>query len=102
MLELIDRPDRPTAIFAASDLMGIIALNAVYEKNLKVPEDIAVIGISNIEMSLYASPPLSTIDVPTREIGETAARLLIDRMKGDASLPKKIIIPVNLIKRSST
>ncbi len=102
VLELLDGPGRPTAIFAASDLMGIVALNAIYERNLRIPDDIAVIGLSNIEMSLYTNPPLSTVNVPKKEIGEIAARLLVDRIKGDDSLPKKIIMPVNLLKRSST
>jgi LacI family transcriptional regulator len=100
-LELIDNPKRPTAIFAASDIMGIIAMNAIYERNLKVPDDIAVMGLSNIEMSMYANPSLSTIDVPKKEMGEAAAEILISRIKGDTSLPKRIILPTNLIIRNS-
>ncbi len=100
--ELLNLPNRPTAIFAASDSMAMIAVNAVYEKGLKVPDDIAVIGLSNIDMSKYSNPPLSTIDVPKTEIGEIAAEILISRIKGDTSLPKKIILPTSLIVRNST
>lgn len=101
-LELLNRPDRPTAFFAASDLMGMIAMNAICEHNLKVPEDIAVMGLSNIEMSMYSNPPLSTVEVPKTEMGGVAVEILISRMKGDTSLPKKIILPTELIVRNST
>lgn len=101
-MELLKLPNRPTAIFAASDSMAMIAVNAIYECGLKVPDNIAVIGLSNIDMSMYSNPPLSTIDVPKTQIGEIAADILISRIKGDVSLPKKIILPTNLIVRNST
>lgn len=101
-IEIINEPDRPTAIFAASDLMAMIAVNAIYEQGLKVPDDIAVIGLSNIDMSKYSNPPLSTIDVPKTQMGEIAAEILISHIKGERSLPKKIILPTNLIARNST
>jgi DNA-binding LacI/PurR family transcriptional regulator len=101
-IELLNVPDRPTAIFGASDSMAMIAINAIYEQGLKVPDDIAVIGLSNIEMSKYSNPPLSTIDVPKTQLGEIAAEILISRIKGDTSLPKKIILPTSLIVRNST
>ena len=56
-LELLENPNPPTAIFAASDLMGMIAINAIYEKGLSVPDDISVIGISDIEFAKYTNPP---------------------------------------------
>jgi LacI family transcriptional regulator len=101
-LELIDSPDRPTAIFTVSDINGIIALNAIHERGLRVPEDIAVVGLNNIEMSKYTNPPLTTLSVPLTEIGRVAADTLLARIKGDTSLPKKIILPTELIVRSST
>lgn len=100
-VELLDNPDRPTAIFAASDLMAMIVINAIYERNLRVPDDIAVIGLSNIEMSEYSNPPLSTIDVPKLQMGAAAAEILLSRIKGDTSMPKQIILPTSLIERNS-
>lgn len=101
-MELLDLSERPTAIFGASDSMAMIAINAIYERGLKVPDDIAVVGLSNIEMSKYSNPPLTTIDVPKTQLGEIAAEILLSRLKGDTSLPKKIILPTNLIVRNST
>lgn len=101
-IELLNLPDKPTAIFAASDLMAMIAVNAIYEHGLKVPDDIAVIGLSNIDMSKYTNPPLSTIDVPKTQMGEIAAEILISQIRGERTLPKKIILPTSLIVRNST
>ena len=91
----------PTAFYAASDLMAMAALRALYQMNVRVPEQVAVIGMSNIEMSQYANPPLTTIDVPTTEMGVTAARVLAERIRGDATLPKRILLPSRLIERDS-
>lgn len=92
----------PTAFFAGSDLMAMAALNALYSSGISVPNDVAVIGLSNIEVSKYSNPPLSTIDVPTKEIGMVAVDNLLDRINGNQLLPKKVILPTRLVVRSST
>mgnify|MGYP001601548884 CR=1 FL=1 len=92
----------PSAFFAASDLMAMATLNSFYFNGIVVPNEVAVMGLSNIEVSKYSNPPLSTIEVPTEEIGKVAVDLLIARMNGDILLPKKVILPTNLIVRSST
>ena len=91
----------PTAFYAASDLMAIAALRALYKLGVSVPGQVAVIGMSNIEMSQYANPPLTTIDVPMVEMGITAARVITQRIRGDSSLPKRILLPSTLIDRDS-
>ncbi len=91
----------PTAFYAASDLMAMAALRALYELGIRVPDQVAVIGMSNIEMSRYANPPLTTIDVPTVEMGITAARVITERIRGDVTLPKRILLPSRLIERDS-
>ena len=91
----------PTAFYAASDLMAMAALRAPYQLGIPVPGKVAVIGMSNIEMSQYANPPLTTIDVPTLEMGITAARVIAARIRGDKTLPKRILLPSRLIERDS-
>ena len=91
----------PTAFYAASDLMAMAALRALYQLNIRVPDQVAVIGMSNIEMSQYANPPLTTIDVPAVEMGITAARIIAARVRGDATLPKRVLLPSRLIERDS-
>ncbi len=91
----------PTAFYAASDLMAMAALRALYQLGIRVPRQMSIIGMSNIEMSQYANPPLTTIDVPTVEIGIAAARTIAARVRGDATLPKRIILPSVLVERDS-
>ena len=91
----------PTIFYVVSDLMAMAALRALYQLGISVPGQVAVIGMSNIEMSQYANPPLTTIDVPTVEMGIAAARMLLARIRGDATLPKRILLPSKLIERDS-
>lgn len=92
----------PDAFFAASDLMAMAALNSLYNNKISVPDQVAVIGLSNIEVSKYSNPPLTTMEVPTFEIGMVAVDLLLDRINGNELLPRKVILPNKLIVRSST
>lgn len=94
--------DRPTALFAASDLMAMAALSSLYMNGVSVPSEMSVIGLSNIDLSKYSNPPLTTLEVPTRELGLVAVDLLLARISGDDLLPKKVILPTKLILRSST
>jgi len=94
--------DRPTAIFAASDLMAMAALSSLYLNGVNVPSEMSVIGLSNIDLSKYSNPPLTTLEIPTKEMGLVAVDLLLSRINGDNLLPKKVIIPTTLILRSST
>ena len=91
----------PTAFYAASDLMAMAALRSLYQLGIRVPDRVAVIGMSNIEMSQYANPPLTTIDVPTVEMGIAAARIIAQRIRGDSTLPKRVLLPSRLIERDS-
>ena len=104
-MELVEEAHRlhglPSAFYAASDLMGMAALRALYQLGIRVPDQVAVIGMSNIEMSQYANPPLTTIDVPAAEMGVEAARVLAARIRGDQTLPRQIIFPSRLIERDS-
>lgn len=93
--------DIPTAFFASSDLMAIVALNILYKNKLSIPNDVAVIGISNIDMGKYTNPPLTTVHIPTEEIGIVAADMLLARMKGYDLPPQKILLPISLLPRNS-
>jgi LacI family transcriptional regulator len=100
--QLYQMTDHPTAIFVASDLMAMAALSGLYEIGVKVPQQMAVIGLSNIELSKYSNPPLTTLEIPTMEIGVVAADLLLSRLSGEDLLPRKVVLPATLILRDST
>ncbi len=92
----------PTAIFAASDMMAIAAMRAASERGLRIPEDIAVVGVDNIEISEFTSPPLTTIHVPKIEMGMFAVKLLLDYLNHQYSLPVRMTIPYRMVYRRSS
>lgn len=99
---LCEAGNLPSAFFAASDLMAMAALSSLYNNGVSVPDQVAVMGLSNIEMSKYFNPPLSTIHVPTKEIGMIAADLLLERINGNTILPRRVILPTEPVIRAST
>ena len=94
--------DLPDASFVASDLMAISVLRTLFDLGVSVPNDVAVIGLSNIEISKYSNPPLTTISLPIHEMGKVAAAVLFDRIAGDDTPKKVITLPAELLKRFST
>ncbi|GIP35375.1 LacI family DNA-binding transcriptional regulator [Paenibacillus sp. J2TS4] len=103
MVELLDtEAELPTAIFAASDMMAISAMRAVTERGMRIPQDMAFVGLDNIEVSQYTSPPLSTIHIPKSEIGMMAAKVLVDQLDGNNPLPFRLLMPFQLLVRSSS
>lgn len=72
---------RPTAIFAACDLLAAGALQAIYEAGLRVPHDISLVGFDNT-IGPFLTPPLTTVAQPMIEIGRAAARLAIEQLEG--------------------
>ena len=101
LLHDLGRDHLPRAFFASSDLMALAALRALAEMNVPVPARTAVIGLTNLEMSRYSNPPLTTVEVPTEEMGAAAARTLLQRLDGDRSLPRRILFPTRLILRNT-
>ncbi|SDR92338.1 transcriptional regulator, LacI family [Paenibacillaceae bacterium GAS479] len=99
---LKNKENRPTAIFAASDMIAISAMRAANESGMQIPDDIAFAGIDNIEMSAYSSPPLTTVHIPKLEIGNIAAKTLIDYIGGRYPVPVKISVPFELKIRQSS
>lgn len=65
---------RPTAIFAFDDLIAIGAMHAAHARGLKVPDDISIVGFNDIELTTYTSPPLTTVALPTYQIGQTLVK----------------------------
>lgn len=100
MEALIPKLDKITAIFAASDEMALGALSMAYEKGLKVPEDVSIIGYDNTSLAEMSIPPLTTVGQPLREIGKVAINKLI-RMIEEDSTESSIIMSHEIIERNS-
>jgi len=91
-----------TAFFACNDLMAVGVLNGCYELNLKVPEDIAIIGFDNIILSQMTNPKLTTVDQNMRLLGERAAQKLLDLIEDKNLYSDTDVIETKLIIRKST
>jgi LacI family transcriptional regulator len=92
----------PTAYYAANDLMAVGILRALDELNLKVPEDISVVGTNNSYISKHTTPPLTTIEVPYAEIARKAIDLLITQIKKGNKSPASYVERCKLVVRAST
>ncbi|WP_455662484.1 LacI family DNA-binding transcriptional regulator [Pradoshia sp.] len=92
----------PTAFFAGNDSLAIGCLKALHEENIPIPERVNIIGLNDTSIAKFVYPALSTIKVHTELMGETAVSLLLERMTDDRSVPKKVVIPTELIIRDSS
>lgn len=101
-LKLLSHNDPPTAIFAADDSMAAGVLRACSSRGFKVPKDISVVGFNDDPIALLMDPPLTTISIPTWELGQRAAAMLFSLIKGDQINERQIILPTQLCIRSST
>ncbi len=99
--ELLQRPHRPTAIFAANDLSAIRVMEIAAELGLRVPDDLSVVGFDNIPEAANAVPPLTTLAQPLQQMGAEAVRLLLSLIDGDAT-EEHIRFPARLVMRAST
>lgn len=101
---LLSMKERPDAIFAITDGAAIGVIKTLKKFNIKIPEDIAVIGFSNSIHSTIIEPQLTTVDQPGSRIGTTAVKYLIEEIENtnDTLTSKTIEIKTNLIIREST
>lgn len=100
MQQLLANPERPTAVFAASDLMAAAAIEAINDAGLRVPEDISVIGFDDIELAKFLKPKLTTVRQNTVELGRSAAKLLINHIDKNQS-EVDFVVPVEFVERQS-
>jgi DNA-binding LacI/PurR family transcriptional regulator len=98
---LEQRPD-VDAVFAASDLAAFGVVRALRERGRRVPDDVAVIGFDDIPAALDQDPPLSTVRQPIAALGTAMTTLLLDRIDGTEDLPRRTVLPVELVLRGSS
>jgi DNA-binding LacI/PurR family transcriptional regulator len=102
--ELLALPERPTAIFAVTDMMALGVMRAAGAAGLRIPADLSVVGMDDIELAATTDPPLTTVRVRKDAMGAAAARILLDRIAGtDArTAPPLTVIPNELVIRATT
>jgi LacI family transcriptional regulator len=100
MEELLSLPQRPTAVFAASDVVALGAMSAIRAAGLQIPRDLAIVGFDDIFLAAHAQPPLTTIRVPAYGLGWTVAEVLITLIEGDEEVAS-VTLETGLVVRDS-
>ena len=101
MTELLDADPKLDAVFVASDMMAHGALQTLKNNNRHVPEDVAVIGFDDFEISRYSDPPLTTVRQPIVDMGRTMARQMLALVAGKPDVPTAVVLPTDLVVRAS-
>ena len=98
---LLDQPDPPTAIFAGNDAQAAGVYQALYERNIRVPEQMSVIGFDDVMYTAQMSPPLTTIHQPLVEIGKMAVNMLLRLIAGEQLESNHVELSTSLVVRRS-
>ncbi|HWQ83336.1 MAG TPA: LacI family DNA-binding transcriptional regulator [Anaerolineales bacterium] len=101
MQSLLREKSRPSAVFVASDVVAMGAVEAIHQADLRIPEDISIIGFDNIPWVAYLNPPLTTINVPAHTLGWSAGLLLIQTLENDNFEHDNLLLDTELIVRHS-
>jgi LacI family transcriptional regulator len=100
--EMLRLDPRPTAIFAANDLMAMGAMAALHELGMRVPQDMAIVGFDDIPAASMLAPPLTTVAQYPDRLGARTAELLLERLRGEGPPTSRVVVmPADLVVRES-
>lgn len=99
--ELMSLEEPPTALVVTDDLNALILLTALSKHNIRVPEDMSIIGFNNSVLSKISNPPLTTVDIKIYQLGYESANCLIELVKDPEMFKKSVIIPTVILERES-
>ncbi|WP_295731463.1 LacI family DNA-binding transcriptional regulator [uncultured Limosilactobacillus sp.] len=102
MEELLNSDTLPTAAMVASDQLAIGAYRSIQLHHLVIPEDLEVVSFNDSQVASYLVPSLSSVHAPSKEMGRSAVRLLLDRWHNRRTVPWQVVLPSKLILREST
>lgn len=101
--EFIEKDLLPTAIFAASDLMAIGAINCLLDQGYEVPKDVSVVGFNDSKLASIYRPNLTVIHQPMYDIGAVAIRMIVKKINGEEETDSNVVtLPHSLIERDSS
>lgn len=98
---LLDLPDPPTAIFAGNDAQATGVYQALYERNIRVPDEMSVVGFDDVMYAAQMSPPLTTVHQPLVEMGRMAANMLLRLISGFSLDSNHVELSTSLVIRQS-
>jgi DNA-binding LacI/PurR family transcriptional regulator len=99
---LLSREDRPTAIFAASDVMALEVVDEARAEGLRIPWDVSLVGFDDNPIAGYSQVRLTTVGQPIVEMGRLALEKLNQIVLNNEKQPVKVVLPTKLVKREST
>lgn len=102
MKRLLHRSVLPTAVFSASDHGALGAMLAIREAGLRVPYDVSVVGLDDIEVSAFQNPPLTTVRQSLAEMATLGVQMLLDILAGHEPCPSHIVLEPSLVVRQSS
>jgi len=102
LLSFVEQGRTPTAVFAQNDRMAMGVLHAARDVNLKVPAQLAVIGVDDMPLASYFDPPLTTMRQDMPLIGQKATRMLLDIIENKQTPARHLKLPAQLVVRHST
>ena len=99
---ILERPDRPTALFCFNDRMAAGAMHKAHQLGLSVPHDLSLVGFDNEELvAPLTEPPLTTVQLPHYEMGRWAVERLLQQISGEQLMPEHHRVPCPLVLRES-
>ncbi|WP_344751658.1 LacI family DNA-binding transcriptional regulator [Gryllotalpicola koreensis] len=98
---LLSAAERPTAVFAASDVVALGLLSAARSLGVRIPEELSIVGYDDIPQSALVTPRLTTVRTPLNQMADTAVSLLVDRIADPTRSPRTVITPVTLVSGGS-
>jgi len=100
-LELLDLSPRPTAIVASDDIVAAVAMKTVQQAGLRVPQDVAIVGMDDQHFCSYLNPALTTVRLPVLEAGRLAVEMVLGWLAGQRTEVEHIVLPCSLVVRES-
>jgi DNA-binding LacI/PurR family transcriptional regulator len=101
MRALLETKPYPTAVFIASDVVAIGAVAAIREADLRIPEDIALVGFDDVPMARYLEPPLTTVHLPAQQLSRLASTMIMELIQGKRPAQPQVFLNTELIVRKS-
>ena len=93
---------RPTAITAGNDLIALGCIDALTELGLRCPDDVSIVGYNDMPLADRLAPPLTSVRIPSYELGVRSTEVLLDRIAGNGSVPRTELLAPQLVVRGST
>ena len=98
----VSRKNRPDAIIASDDYVAAHLVATLGALGLRIPDDILLAGVNGDLVAEESNPPLTTVVQPCQAIGQTAARLMLDRIADPKLIPREVLLSTQLVVRAST